>query len=247
MADQGYMGHNTDKSGGLATIPLQDLERNVKKVLGTLHKNVYQNSEPARLVAVTKTVSPQMISALGSLGIQDIGENRVQVALPKLLQIDDASKFRLHWIGRLQTNKVKDIIDKVWLLHSLDRMSLAQEVERRAAQTGRVLPALVQVNIARESQKTGLSEDEVLPFLRQMKDFRNIRVCGLMAMMPLTGDTALLEQLFKGMRALFDRMQSEAVDGVEMRELSMGMSNDYAIAARCGATMVRVGTALYVE
>ena len=197
------------------------------------------------MVAVTKTVSAQVISALGILGIQDIGENRVQVALPKLLQIDDASKFRLHWIGRLQTNKVKDIIDRVWLLHSLDRMSLAQEVERRAAQCGRVVPALVQVNIAQESQKAGLPEDEVLPFLRQMKDFRNLRIIGLMAMMPLTDDAELLEPWFKGMRALFEKLRNEAVNGVEMRELSMGMSQDYAIAARCGATMVRVGSALF--
>ena len=157
----------------------------------------------------------------------------------------EASKLRLHWIGRLQTNKVKDIIDKVWLLHSLDRISLAQEVERRAAQAGRVLPALVQVNIAREDQKTGLAVEELLPFLRQMRDFPNIQIRGLMAMMPLTDDTTLLEQLFLDMRALFDRMREEAVDGIEMEELSMGMSHDYAIAARCGATMVRVGTALF--
>ena len=131
------------------------------------------------------------------------------------------------------------------MLHSLDRLSLAQEVERRAAQAGRVLPALVQVNIAQEPQKAGLTADEVLPFLRQMKDFPNIRIRGLMAMMPFTHDTAELETLFQAMRALFDRMKNEAVDGVEMAELSMGMSNDYQIAARCGATMVRVGTALF--
>lgn len=210
-----------------------------------MHNNVYETSSPARLIAVTKTVSPAVIVALGTLGIQDIAENRAQVALPKLLQIGDASKFRLHWIGRLQTNKVKDIMDKVWMLHSLDRISLAQEVERRAAQAGRVIPALVQVNIAREDQKTGLPVEEVLPFLRQMKDFPNIRVLGLMAMMPLTDDEALLETLFREMRALFDRMRDEAPAHVEMRELSMGMSQDYAIAARCGATMVRVGTALF--
>jgi pyridoxal phosphate enzyme (YggS family) len=230
---------------GLDAITLQSLERNVKKVLENLHKNVYQTSSPAKLVAVTKTVSAEVISALGQLGIQDIGENRVQVALPKLLKIDEELNFRLHWIGRLQTNKVKDIIDKVWLLHSLDRMSLAQEVNRRAAQIGRVIPALLQVNIAGESQKTGVFEEEALPFLRQMKDFPNIQIRGLMAMMPLTDDTAMLEQLFQRTRALFDRLKDEAVDGVEMEELSMGMSQDYAIAARCGATMVRVGTALF--
>jgi hypothetical protein len=229
----------------LSAITLRNLELNVNEVLCNLRKNTYENSEPAQLVAVTKTVSAQVVSALGSLGVQDIAENRVQVALPKLLQMDDAANFRLHWIGRLQTNKVKDIIDRVWLLLSLDRLSLAQEVERRAAQLGRVVPALVQVNIAQEDQKSGFSVDEVLPFLKNMRDFQNIQICGLMAMMPLTGDQALLECLFRDMRLLFERLRTEAVSGVEMRELSMGMSNDYEIAARCGATMVRVGTALY--
>ncbi|MBN1776793.1 MAG: YggS family pyridoxal phosphate-dependent enzyme [Clostridiales bacterium] len=237
-----------DGESGLLDFPalsLQKLEMNVKKALDILHKNVYQTSSPAKLIAVTKTVSPRVISALIKLGIQDIGENRVQAALPKLLQIDEAADFRLHWIGRLQTNKVKDIIDKVFMLHSLDRLHLAQEIERRAAEKSLVIPALVQVNIAGESRKTGLSVEEVLPFLRQMKDFRNIRVKGLMAMMPLTDDAAQLEPLFKEMRALFDRLKAEAADGVEMEELSMGMSQDYEIAARCGATMVRVGTALF--
>ncbi len=245
MADKPYTERNVDEAVEYPSIPLQTLERNVNQILDTLNKNTYEYLAPAKLVAVTKTVPAQVISALFSLGIQDIAENRVQVALPKLLQIGEEPNFHLHWIGRLQTNKVKDIIDQVWLLHSLDRMSLAQEVERRAAMSGRVLPALVQVNIAQEAQKTGLSVDEVLPFLRQMKDFRNIQIRGLMAMMPLTDDTALLEQLFREMRTLFDRLKDEAVEGIRMEELSMGMSHDYAIAARCGATMVRVGTALF--
>ena len=247
MTDQGFSACNRSGFLDLSSVPLQSLERNVKNVLANLHNNTYQTSAPAKLVAVTKTVSAPVISALWKLGIQDIGENRVQVALPKLLQIDEETDFRLHWIGRLQTNKVKDIIDKVFMLHSLDRLTLAQEVERRAGEKGLVVPALVQVNIAGESRKTGLPTGEVLPFLRQMKDFSNIRVRGLMAMMPLTDDTVLLETLFREMRALFDRLQAEAVEGVEMRELSMGMSNDYEIAARCGATMVRVGTALFVK
>ncbi len=242
------MAFSTDASHGLvdlSSITLQKLEINVNKVLEDLHKNVYQNSSPAKLVAVTKTVTAQVVSALLALGIQDIGENRTQVALPKLLQMDETADFRLHWIGRLQTNKVKDIIDKVYMLHSLDRLPLAQEVDRRAGNKGIVLPALVQVNIAREPQKTGLSEDELLPFLKQMRDFRSIRIMGLMAMMPFTRDTQALEHWFRSMRALFDRMRQEALQGIEMQELSMGMSNDYKVAARCGATMVRVGTALY--
>jgi PLP dependent protein len=242
------MAFSTDDSHGLvdfSSLTLRRLEHNVKKVLDNLHKNTYQTSSPAKLIAVTKTVTAQVVSGLFTLGIQDIGENRVQVALPKLLQIGEDEEFRLHWIGRLQTNKVKDIIDKVFMLHSLDRLALAQEVERRAGEKGLVVPALAQVNVSSEPQKAGLAPDELLPFLQRMKDFPNVRVVGLMAMMPYTGDTAELERLFREMRALFDRMRAEAVDGVEMRELSMGMSNDYQIAARCGATMVRVGTALY--
>ena len=108
------------------------LRRNVSKVLEELDKNRFQNSPPARLVAVTKTVGPDVINQLKALNILDIGENRAQVALPKLPKI--APEFRLHWIGRLQTNKVKGIIDHVCMLHTLDRLALAQEVQRRAAE-----------------------------------------------------------------------------------------------------------------
>ncbi len=230
-------------AGLVEELDAQVLRRNVSKVLEELDKNRFQNSPPARLVAVTKTVGPAVINALKPLNILDIGENRAQVALPKLPKI--APEFRLHWIGRLQTNKVKGIIDHVCMLHTLDRLALAQEVERRAAEHGRVLPALVQVNIAREPQKGGMPVEEVLGFLRQMRDFPNIHVQGLMSIMPLDAPPDVLRSLFRGMRTLFERLRDEAVDGVEMRELSMGMSNDYQIAAREGATMVRIGTALY--
>lgn len=219
------------------------LQSNVQRVLQGLEENRYSNQPPARLIAVTKTVAPRVINLLKPLGILDIGENRAQVALPKLPEI--VPEFRLHWIGRLQTNKVKDIIDYVCMLHSLDRMALAQEVERRAGERGMVLPALVQVNIAGESQKGGMPPEEVLPFLRQMAQFPHIRIQGLMSIMPLNASQEELSGLFGGMRTLFERLREEAVQGVEMRELSMGMSHDYVLAARAGATMVRIGTALY--
>ena len=119
----------------------QVLKDNVERILNTLQENRYQDEPPAKLIAVTKTVAPKVINQLKPLGILDIGENRAQVALPKLPEI--APEFRLHWIGRLQTNKVKDIIDTVCMLHSLDRMELAREVDRRARRHGRVIPALV--------------------------------------------------------------------------------------------------------
>ncbi len=219
------------------------LRSNVQRILDDLTKNRYENSQPARLIAVTKTVTPEVINLLKPLQILDIGENRAQVAMPKMPQIDE--DFRLHWIGRLQTNKVKYIIDSVYMLHTLDRLALAQEVQRRAAECGRVIPALVQVNISGEEQKGGMPPQEVLPFLKQMRDFSNIHIQGLMSIMPAKATEQELTGLFRGMRTLFDRLKQEAVQGVEMRELSMGMSGDYAIAAREGATMVRIGTALY--
>lgn len=219
------------------------LAGNVQQILDNLAKNRYENSPPARLIAVTKTVTPDVINLLKPLQILDIGENRAQVAMPKMPQIDP--DFRLHWIGRLQTNKVKYIIDSVYMLHTLDRLALAQEVQRRAAECGRVIPALVQVNISGEEQKGGMPPEEVLPFLRQMKDFSNIHIQGLMSIMPAMASEQELTALFRGMKTLFDRLRQEAVQSVEMRELSMGMSGDYAIAAREGATMVRIGTALY--
>ena len=227
----------------LTDVDEQTLKSNVECVLKALEENRYQDEQPARLIAVTKTVAPNVINQLKGLGILDIGENRAQVALPKLPEI--APEFRLHWIGRLQTNKVKDIIDTVCMLHSLDRMELAREVDRRARQHGRVIPALVQVNIAGEEQKGGMPVQEVESFLREMKHFPNIHVEGLMAIMPLGAPEDELDRLFAGMRKLFEQMRGLKIEGVEMRELSMGMSNDYRIAARNGATMVRVGTALY--
>ena len=230
-------------SGLVEHLEAEVLRRNVSRVLEDLDKNRFQNSPPARLVAVTKTVGPDVINQLKALNILDIGENRAQVALPKLPKI--APEFRLHWIGRLQTNKVKGIIDHHGAVGGGRPGALAQEVERRAAEHGRVLPALVQINIAREPQKGGMPPEEALGFLRQMRDFPNIHVEGLMSIMPLGAPPDVLTTLFRGMRTLFEHLRDEAVEGVEMRELSMGMSNDYQIAAREGATMVRIGTALY--
>ena len=227
----------------LDSVDEQVLKSNVDRVLKTLEENRYQDQAPAKLIAVTKTVTPRVINLFKGLGILDIGENRAQVALPKLPEI--APEFRLHWIGRLQTNKVKDIIDTVCMLHSLDRLDLAREVDRRARQHGRVIPALVQVNIAGEEQKAGMPAQEVEAFLREMKHYPNIHVEGLMAIMPLAASEEELDRLFGEMRKLFEQMRGLNIEGVEMRELSMGMSNDYRIAARNGATMVRVGTALY--
>ena len=223
-----------------------DKESELAARLAAIGDNLAKASEGRypvpRLIAVTKTHPAEDILPLKALGVTDIGENRVQELEEKLPALE--RNFRIHLIGRLQSNKVKYIIEDVCLIHSLDRLSLAQEIDRQAQKAGRVMPVLVQVSPAGEEQKGGMPPEEVLPFLREVRGMPGLRVRGLMAVMPLSTDEAYLSGLFTGMRQLFERLREEAVDGVDMEELSMGMSGDYRLAARHGATMVRIGSAL---
>lgn len=197
---------------------------------------------PPRIIAVTKTHSVQEILPLSELGVTEIGENRAQEIALKWPEL--RGKFQFHCIGRLQTNKVKYIIEKVCMIQSLDRMSLAQEIDRQAQKAGLVMPVLVQVSPAGEEQKGGMPPETVRAFLDEVRRMPGLRVEGLMAVMPNTPDQVYLDGLFGQMRMLFERLQAEGLDGVDMRELSMGMSGDYELAARHGATMVRLGSAL---
>ena len=196
-----------------------------------------------KLIAVTKTHPLEDILPLKALGVTDVGENRVQEIMEKLPGL--VENFHIHQIGRLQSNKVKYIIDHVCLIQSLDRLSLAEEIDRQAQRVERAMPVLVQVSPAGEEQKGGMPPEAVLPFLREAARMPGLSVRGLIAVMPHVQDEAYLSGLFADMRALFEHLRSEAVDGVAMEELSMGMSGDYLLAARHGATMVRVGSALF--
>ena len=198
--------------------------------------------EPPRIIAVTKTHTAEEILPLSRLGITEIGENRVQEIVEKWPDLKE--KFDFHCIGRLQTNKVKYIMDKVCLIQSLDRMNLALEIDRHAQKAGVVMPVLVQVSPAGEEQKGGMPPEEVRPFLQEVRRMPGLHVQGLMAVMPHTQESNYLEGLFRNMRTLFENLRDEAISGVDMQELSMGMSGDYVLAAKHGATMVRLGSAL---
>ena len=198
---------------------------------------------PPRLIAVTKTHPVEMILPLEGMGVSDVGENHVQEIVAKREFIKE--KFRIHLIGRLQTNKVKYIIEDVCLIHSLDRLPLAWEIDKQAQKRGVVMPVLVQVSPAGEEQKGGMAPELIRPFLREVRQMPGLHVEGLMAVMPHTDDEAYLSGLFRDMRCLFEQLREEAIPNVEMRELSMGMSGDYLLAARHGATMVRVGSAIF--
>ena len=196
-----------------------------------------------KLIAVTKTHPPEMILPLKAAGITDIGENRVQELREKLPQL--AGEFRIHLIGRLQRNKVRQIVQDVCMIQSVDSFPLAEEIHSRASAAGIRMPVLVEVSPAGEAQKGGVPFGETEQFLRQIAPLDGIRVQGLMAVMPLTDDEELLDRLFAGMRQMFEQIRETDIPGIRMEELSMGMSGDYRIAARHGATMVRVGSAIF--
>lgn len=195
------------------------------------------------LIAVSKTVEPERINQLCSCGVTHLGENRVQEILAKLPYLD--ASFQIDCIGRLQSNKVKYIIDKVAMIQSLDRESLAQEIDRRAQQRGIRMPVLIEVNIGAEAQKGGVAVEDVMSFARYAAALPGLQVRGLMAVMPDLRDDEVLRPYFKRMRALYEQLQAENIEGTEINELSMGMSGDYVLAAEEGATHVRVGSAIF--
>ena len=220
-----------------------ELAQRVARVRETLARESAPWGRVPKLIAVTKYATAEQILPLAELNVTDIGENRVQSLREKLPLLNE--KFSFHLIGRLQTNKVKYIIKDVCLIHSLDNLPLAMEIDRQAQKAARRMPVLLQVNIAKEPQKGGVKEEELLPFLRQCARLPGLEVRGLMAIMPLNAEREELLSLFTRMRVLRDQCAQEAVAGTRVEELSMGMSQDYDLAARAGATMVRVGSALF--
>lgn len=197
----------------------------------------------AQICAVTKTRSVETINLAWEAGLKTIGENRVQELLEKIDLLDP--DFDVHLIGSLQTNKVKYIIDRVDMVQSLDRDALAEELSRRASAKGKVMRTLVQVNIAREMQKGGVFEEELEGFIRRCSTLSGLKICGLMAIMPLTDDPETVRPYFRRMRSWFDRLRDMNIDNTSMDVLSMGMSGDCIVAAQEGATMVRLGRALF--
>lgn len=196
-----------------------------------------------RLVAVTKTVPVDDINLVIENGIQDIGENRVQELQKKYNKI--SRKVTWHLIGQLQINKVKYIIDKVSLIHSLDRISLAKEIHKRCRKIGRRMPVLVQVNIAREASKAGVYQEDLLDFLQEISQMPSLAVQGLMMIAPFSENPEELRPYFRRMKDWFDRLKDMDLPGVDMRFLSMGMSNDFRIAIEEGSNMVRLGSAIF--
>ncbi len=205
----------------------------------------FSPDQEALLVAVTKTRTPDEINEAIRSGVTDIGENKVQEIMAKYEDIDPV---RWHLIGHLQTNKVKYIIDKVDLIHSVDSLKLAQEIDRRAAQHGKVMEILIQVNTAKEESKSGVSTEDAEDLLMGiLENCPNIRVCGLMCMAPVAEDPEDVRPFFKEARELYDKFSKIEHERSSFRWLSMGMSHDFETALREGSNMVRVGSAIFGE
>ena len=221
----------------------EELESRVEKVRQELEEASAGRYPIPKLIAVTKTHRAEEILPLAEMGITDIGENRVQELLTKLPELRD--RFQIHLIGRLQRNKVRQIIGDVCMIQSVDSLPLAEEIHRRSLMAERVMPVLVEVSPAGEKQKGGVPFEETEAFLKRIAPLEGIDIRGLMAVMPLTEDQDYLDGLFARTRGLFDRIRDKNLSGIAMEELSMGMSGDYRLAAAHGATMVRVGSAIF--
>jgi len=224
------------------------IEQNLSSVIERISDSVKKSkfNQVVELIAVTKTVESDKINKVISLGINNIGENKVQEIQRKYSEIKTNVKW--HLIGTLQTNKVKYIADKVYMIHSLDRIELAKEIDKQAKKNNRTINCLVQVKISEEDTKHGTEIEDVTDLVKQIsKEYLNIKICGLMGMAPYFEDNEHARMYFKKLRSVFDEIKSMDISGVNMQHLSMGMSNDYEIAIEEGATFVRVGTAIFGE
>ena len=220
---------------------IQSIKQNIEDI-----RQKCNIKEEVNLMAVTKTVDVDKVLEAIDAGITDIGENKPQELARKYEVIGD--KVRYHLIGTLQTNKVKYIIDKAYMIHSLDIKALREENQKRAEKIDKVVNCLVQVNISKEESKHGLEEEEVIDFVKEVSsNYKNIHIKGLMTMAPFIDDEAEIRKVFKGLKDLSLEISDLNLPNVKMDTLSMGMSHDYKIAIEEGATIIRVGTSIFGE
>ena len=213
------------------------------------------------LVAVTKTAAPEQIREILQLGVGDLGESRVQVLQQRAAQVNEffarqqahggasaenlPAKLRWHMIGHLQRNKIKPVLPLVSIIHSVDSLRLAEELDAHAAKANRKLPVLMQVNASEEPQKSGVAVGAAVPLAEQIATMENLQIMGLMTMAALEADERTARQTFARTRELFEELKFNKIGGQQMRHLSMGMSHDFEHAITEGATLVRIGTLLF--
>ncbi|MEW9667532.1 YggS family pyridoxal phosphate-dependent enzyme [Ammoniphilus sp. 3BR4] len=224
---------------------MQDIQlsfQTVKERIETACKRAQRDPKDVEIVAVTKYVSLETTKRALDEGIIHLGESRVQDAVPKWEALGDRATW--HFIGHLQTNKVKDVIGRFSFIHSLDRLSLAEEIEKRGQQKEIVTNCFIQVNISGEETKFGLQPNQVLEFVKETSKMKYINLCGLMTMAPYESVPEQTRVVFKRLRELRRELNELHLPNVQLQHLSMGMSNDFEVAIEEGATFIRLGSIL---
>lgn len=224
----------------------------IKENLALIQKNIEEackrsgrQSSDITLIAVSKTQPVPMLQEVYSTGIIEFGENKVQ----EFLQKEEVLSKDIHWhiIGHLQTNKVKYIVDKVHLIHSVDSLHLGEQIQKEAKKSNVICNILIEVNIARETSKYGVLVEDIEPLLHELSKLSHIRVQGLMTIAPFVDDAEKNRDHFRNLRQLMIDIKTKNIDNVTMNILSMGMTGDYEVAIEEGATMIRVGTGIFGE
>ena len=221
---------------------------NLKKVEDNVDaacRKAGRSSDEVTLIAVSKTKPVEMLSTIYNQGIRDFGENKVQEMCDKMEQLP--SDIRWHMIGHLQTNKVKYIVGHTTLIHSVDSLHLAKEIEKQAEKKDVTVDILVEINIAEEESKFGIHKEETYELVRQIAALPHVHICGLMTIAPYVENPEDNRMYFRGIRQLSVDIAEQNIDNVDMDVLSMGMTGDYMVAIEEGATMVRVGTGIFGE
>lgn len=220
---------------------LQEIEKNILKAC----EKAGRKREEVTLIAVSKTKPVSMVEEVYETGIRDFGENKVQEMCDKIEVLP--KDIRWHMIGHLQTNKVKYLMDKAYLIHSVDSLKLANEIEKQASKCNKTVDILIEVNIAGEESKFGLAKEEVLALVCDIAKLSHLRIKGLMTIAPYVEDPEDNRLYFRQIKQLSVDINNQNIDNVSMDILSMGMSGDYSVAIEEGATMVRVGTSIFGE
>ena len=240
--------------------PLSEKLDEVRERIAAAAAKARREQSEVTLVAVTKTAAPEQIREIVQLGVTELGESRVQVLTQRAAQMTEhlqrrmthggeagatAPKVRWHMIGHLQRNKVKAVLPLVGLIHSIDSLRLAEEIDAHAAKLNRRMPVLMQVNAGEEPQKFGVAVGASVHLAEQIDSMPNLQLVGLMTMAPLEAAEAKVRQAFSRTREIFEELKWHKIGGAALRHLSMGMSNDFELAIAEGATMVRIGSLLF--
>ncbi|HON58703.1 MAG TPA: YggS family pyridoxal phosphate-dependent enzyme [Smithella sp.] len=217
----------------------------IRERIAAAARRIHRSADAVKLLAVTKTVPPAAIRTAMEAGITDFGENYVQEAREKIAAIEQNARW--HMIGHLQTNKAKYAVNLFDYIHSVDRLELAAELNKRLEKAGRKMNILIEVNVSGEETKNGVPADRAMDLVKSIAPLKHLSVKGLMTMAPYSDNPENARPCFAALKNLQQDIIREGIDGIAMEELSMGMTDDFEIAIEEGATIVRIGRAIFGE